>query len=102
MNIICIGWGLDNCIQCVYYIDGFYCVKICLVGVMGENNILVWKYVDVGYVCYLCYLNCIYGCIGLGFEGCVRNGFKILFIVIGMVGVFFLLLVVVLGIGFFM
>uniref|UniRef100_A0ACB8FU65 Uncharacterized protein n=1 Tax=Sphaerodactylus townsendi TaxID=933632 RepID=A0ACB8FU65_9SAUR len=100
-EIICTGPGPSNCTKCAHFMDGHNCVKTCPNGILGENDILIWKYTDKNLVCQLCHPNCTRGCKGPGLEGC-PNGSKVPSIATGVVGCLFGMLLIVLGIGLYM
>uniref|UniRef100_A0A8C4H5H7 Receptor protein-tyrosine kinase n=1 Tax=Dicentrarchus labrax TaxID=13489 RepID=A0A8C4H5H7_DICLA len=63
-------WGSGNCTKCANFQDGLFCVSRCPQGMPGEDDMLVWKYVDENKVCQLCHENCTQGCNGAGLQGC--------------------------------
>uniref|UniRef100_A0A8C4H5U2 Receptor protein-tyrosine kinase n=1 Tax=Dicentrarchus labrax TaxID=13489 RepID=A0A8C4H5U2_DICLA len=66
----CSGPGSGNCTKCANFQDGLFCVSRCPQGMPGEDDMLVWKYVDENKVCQLCHENCTQGCNGAGLQGC--------------------------------
>ncbi|XP_060103734.1 epidermal growth factor receptor [Heteronotia binoei] len=96
----CTGPGPTNCTKCAHFMDGPNCVRTCPNGILGENDILIWKYPDKNSVCQLCHQNCTRGCKGPGLEGC-PNGSKVPSIAAGIVGIMFGLLLIALGIGLY-
>ncbi|KAL8165677.1 UNVERIFIED_CONTAM: hypothetical protein K2H54_051582, partial [Gekko kuhli] len=96
----CTGPGPNNCTKCAHFMDGPNCVRTCPNGILGENDVLIWKYPDKNSVCQLCHQNCTRGCKGPGLEGC-PNGSKVPSIAAGVVGIMFGLLLVALGIGLY-
>ncbi|XP_077160873.1 epidermal growth factor receptor isoform X2 [Paroedura picta] len=96
----CTGPGPNNCTKCAHFMDGPNCVRACPNGILGENDILIWKYPDKNAVCQLCHRNCTRGCKGPGLEGC-PNGSKVPSIAAGVVGIMFGLLLIALGIGLY-
>lgn len=53
--------GSENCTKCANFQDGLFCVSRCPQGVLGEDDMLVWKYADERKVCQLCHKNCTQG-----------------------------------------
>ncbi|XP_043919333.1 epidermal growth factor receptor-like [Protopterus annectens] len=70
----CNGPDSGNCTKCAHYKDGPHCVSSCPAGIMGENNIQIWKHADEHNVCHLCHPNCTQGCTGPGLESCEHTG----------------------------
>ncbi|XP_010727531.3 epidermal growth factor receptor [Larimichthys crocea] len=66
----CSAPGSENCTKCANFQDGLFCVSRCPQGVLGEDDMLVWKYADERKVCQLCHKNCTQGCSGPGLQGC--------------------------------
>ncbi|XP_074549435.1 melanoma receptor tyrosine-protein kinase-like isoform X2 [Halichoeres trimaculatus] len=66
----CRGPGPDQCSQCAHFKDGPHCVPRCPHGVMGDKDLLIWKYPDGTGQCQSCHLNCTQGCTGPGLSGC--------------------------------
>ncbi|XP_037549909.1 melanoma receptor tyrosine-protein kinase [Nematolebias whitei] len=62
--------GPGNCSTCAHFKDGHWCVAHCPHGVLGDENMLIWKYADWSGQCQLCHQNCIQGCSGPGLFGC--------------------------------
>ncbi|XP_068604778.1 epidermal growth factor receptor [Brachionichthys hirsutus] len=96
----CNAPGSGNCTKCANFQDGLFCVYRCPQGVPGEDDALVWKYVDEMKVCQLCHKNCTQGCNAPGLDGCQNKGSSGLSIIAaGVVGG--LLAVVVAGLSVF-
>ncbi|XP_053570531.1 epidermal growth factor receptor [Bombina bombina] len=70
-NITCTGPGPDDCMRCLNYKDGPYCVQKCPAGYKGDNDRMIWKYPDEDNKCQLCHPECKLGCTGPGIEGCI-------------------------------
>ncbi|XP_019749453.1 melanoma receptor tyrosine-protein kinase-like isoform X2 [Hippocampus comes] len=66
----CHGQGPDQCSQCAHVQDGPHCVPRCPHGVMGDDDMTVWKYADGQGHCQSCHRNCTEGCTGPGMSGC--------------------------------
>ncbi|XP_054848100.1 epidermal growth factor receptor isoform X2 [Eublepharis macularius] len=96
----CTGPGPNNCTKCAHFMDGPNCVRTCPNGILGENDVLIWKYADKNSLCQLCHPNCTRGCKGPGLEGC-PNGSKVPSIAAGVVGILFVFLLIALGIGLY-
>ncbi|XP_054621745.1 melanoma receptor tyrosine-protein kinase-like isoform X3 [Dunckerocampus dactyliophorus] len=57
----CYGTGPDQCSQCARFKDGPHCVPRCPHGVMGDGDIMIWKYADSAGQCQSCHQNCTEG-----------------------------------------
>ncbi|KAM6900104.1 melanoma receptor tyrosine-protein kinase-like [Xenentodon cancila] len=68
----CHGPGPDQCSQCAHFKDGSQCVLRCPHDVLGDGDMLIWKYADDAGQCQLCHQNCSQGCSGPGPSGCMR------------------------------
>nr|XP_057916904.1 melanoma receptor tyrosine-protein kinase-like isoform X2 [Doryrhamphus excisus] len=66
----CYGAGPDQCSQCAHFKDGPHCVPRCPHGVMGDGDMMIWKYADSAGQCQSCHQNCSEGCTGPGLAGC--------------------------------
>uniref|UniRef100_A0A665VA60 Receptor protein-tyrosine kinase n=1 Tax=Echeneis naucrates TaxID=173247 RepID=A0A665VA60_ECHNA len=67
----CHGPGPDQCFQCAHVKDGPHCVLRCPHGVLGDKDMLIWKYPDSLGQCQSCHQNCTQGCSGPGLSGCI-------------------------------
>ncbi|XP_069504397.1 epidermal growth factor receptor [Ambystoma mexicanum] len=100
-TMACTGLGSENCVRCAHYKDGPHCMKTCPAGIMGENNLLIWKYHDENNVCQLCHANCTHGCTGPGLEGCPDLSSKVPSVAAGVVGGILAVVIIGLCVGFF-
>ncbi|XP_061876805.1 melanoma receptor tyrosine-protein kinase-like [Entelurus aequoreus] len=66
----CHGAGPDQCSKCARFKDGLHCVPRCPHGVMGDSDLMIWKYADGAGQCQPCHQNCTEGCTGPGLSGC--------------------------------
>ncbi|KAL7373850.1 hypothetical protein ABVT39_015874 [Epinephelus coioides] len=57
----CHGLGPDQCSQCAHFKDGPHCVPRCPHGVLGDRDMLIWKYPDRTGQCQPCHQNCTQG-----------------------------------------
>uniref|UniRef100_A0A674MHP6 Receptor protein-tyrosine kinase n=1 Tax=Takifugu rubripes TaxID=31033 RepID=A0A674MHP6_TAKRU len=58
----CHGPGPDQCSQCAHVQDGPHCVAHCPQGMLGEGDVVIWKYPDSRGQCQPCHQNCTLGC----------------------------------------
>ncbi|XP_029698332.1 melanoma receptor tyrosine-protein kinase-like [Takifugu rubripes] len=69
----CHGPGPDQCSQCAHVQDGPHCVAHCPQGMLGEGDVVIWKYPDSRGQCQPCHQNCTLGCSGPGRSGCTGS-----------------------------
>uniref|UniRef100_A0AAV2LYR5 Receptor protein-tyrosine kinase n=1 Tax=Knipowitschia caucasica TaxID=637954 RepID=A0AAV2LYR5_KNICA len=73
----CTGPGADECVACINFRDGPFCMSSCPAGVNDGQKGLIFKYPNRAGHCESCHLNCTQGCSGPGLSYCLENGLAI-------------------------
>ncbi|XP_028675724.1 receptor tyrosine-protein kinase erbB-2 [Erpetoichthys calabaricus] len=60
----CTGPGPDQCVECLHFQDGVFCVEKC------QRGPKIWKYADKNKECQMCETNCTHSCTNFDDKGC--------------------------------
>ncbi|KAG2460636.1 ERBB2 kinase, partial [Polypterus senegalus] len=60
----CTGPGPDQCVECLHFQDGVFCVEKC------QRGPKIWKYADKNKDCQMCETNCTHSCTNFDDKGC--------------------------------
>lgn len=70
----CTGPGADECVACISFRDGPFCMSSCPAGVNDGQKGLIFKYPNKEGHCESCHPNCTQGCSGPGLSYCSDSG----------------------------
>uniref|UniRef100_A0A1A7X1Q7 Receptor protein-tyrosine kinase n=1 Tax=Iconisemion striatum TaxID=60296 RepID=A0A1A7X1Q7_9TELE len=72
-KVSCTGPGADECMACINFQDGPYCMSSCPSGVNDGQKGLIFKFPNKEGRCEPCHHNCTQGCLGPRIKDCLET-----------------------------